>query len=53
MSDARTYAQIAAQIAVEAVINDPDDYEGYAIHAVYENGIANGVSDFYLRMIQK
>lgn len=50
--DKRTFAQIAAQIACEAVINaDPGTYTFDAIVAVKENGITHGVSDFYLNMI--
>lgn len=44
-------AQIAAQVAIEAVVNDPDAYNLVTIQAVKANAIANNVSDFYLEMI--
>jgi hypothetical protein len=44
-------AQIAAQVAIEAVVNDPDAYNLVTIEAVKANAIANNVSDFYLEMI--
>ncbi len=53
MADKRTFAEIAAQIAVEAVIDHAEDYEAYAVEAVYENGKTNNVSSFYLDMIRE
>lgn len=48
----RTPAQIAAQVAVEAVANDPMAYDVDTIDAVRQNGRRNGVSDFYLDMLE-
>lgn len=50
--DRRTAVQIAAQIAVEAVINsDPDTYTLECVSAVISNGRDNGVPEFYLNML--
>lgn len=46
-------AQIAAQVAVEAVANDPDAYDFPTVVAVLENGEANGVPEFYLDLVRQ
>jgi hypothetical protein len=46
----RTNAQIAAQVALESVINGPDGFSAETISAVVANAAENGVSDFYLDM---
>lgn len=46
-------ARIAAQVAVEAVINcNGDGYERVTIDAVIANGEANGVAELYMEMIR-
>lgn len=48
----RTPAAIAAQVAVEAVANDRDDYDEATRLAVLANGEAMGVADLYLDLIR-
>lgn len=47
-------ARIAAQVAIEYVINDRGDgMERVTIEAVIANAVANGVSDFYIDMARE
>lgn len=48
----RTPAQIAAQVAVEALANNPHDYDDATRVAVLANGEAEGVAALYLDMIR-
>lgn len=48
----RTPAQIAAQVAVEAIANDPDGYDDETRAAVLSNGVDQGVAALYLDMIR-
>jgi len=48
----RTDAHIAAQVAVEAVANEPHGFDEATRLAVLRNGEAEGVADFYLNMIR-
>lgn len=45
-------AQIAAQVAVEAVVNNPDAFNRVTIQAVMANAQDNNVSEFYMEMIR-
>lgn len=47
-----TYAKIAAQVAVEAVANDPEAYDAVTREAVLRNGEEQGVAAFYLDMLR-
>lgn len=47
----RTARFITAQVAVEAVINDPTGYDAETIEAVRKEGEEVGVADFYMTMI--
>jgi len=49
--DTRTNAQIAAQVAIEAVANDPNAYNEATIAAVIAAAEASGVSEFFLKMV--
>lgn len=47
-------ARIAAQVALEYVINDRGDgMERVTIEAVIANAVTNGVSDFYIDMAKE
>lgn len=48
----RTPAQIAAQVAVEALANAPRTYDDTTRVAVLANGEAEGVPAFFLDMIR-
>lgn len=45
-------ALMAAQVAVEAVANDPAAYDTTTRQLVLANGEAHGVAEFYLSMIR-
>lgn len=49
----RTPARIAAQVAVEAIANEPDGYDDETRAAVLANGIAEGVAALYLDLIRR
>jgi hypothetical protein len=44
--------QITAQVAVEAIANDPNAYLASTIEAVLETAEKAGVSDVFLNMIR-
>jgi RNA polymerase-interacting CarD/CdnL/TRCF family regulator len=48
----RTDQQIAAQVAVEAVANQPWAFEQATCEAVLRNGEANNVAELYLELIR-
>lgn len=47
----RTPAQITAQVAVEAIVDDPNAYAPETVHAVLAEALAAGVSPFYTDML--
>lgn len=49
----RTSAQVAAQVAVEAIANEPTGYDPATIVAVRANGVLHGVADLYLDMLPR
>jgi len=48
----RTPAQIAAQVAVESIANNREDFEPATVAAVLAFGEEQGVADLYLDMIR-
>lgn len=48
----RTNAQIAAQVAVESVIDNREAYSEDTVAAVIANGVEENVAQFYMDMIR-
>lgn len=49
----RSDAQVAAQVAVEALANNPDAFSQDTIEAVLRNGEAYDVPDFYMDLARE
>jgi hypothetical protein len=44
--------RLTAQVAVEAIANDPDAYDASIVHAVFYDAVRLGVDAFYLDMLR-
>lgn len=45
-------SKVTAQVAAEAIANLPDEYDRATVATVLADGIAAGVSDFYLDILR-